>query len=242
MSYFHDNQQQNAQQFPQQWGTVNPGMLNPAMSQAYGQPQFGQQFGQPNLNAFGQNVGWGMQRQLSQQDVGDVVRQLVPLLPQILSQAQSLPTMAYGYGQPQRLLSQQDVNEVVRQILPVVPQIAALLQGQPTAAAAVYGAQGQQNPWAHTMHGQNPFAQNPWAQGSFTAQNPYAQTPIAQWSQQPFAQQGAFQSAFGGAANWNPLQQRTLTPNDVNEVVRQLVAIIPQAIANLQAFNQQRVI
>src|SRR5437762_1781405 len=110
---------------------------------AYGQP-YGQQFG----GGFGYGAGWGtqpqawgqqplwgglQQRQLSQQDVSEVVRQLVPALPQILAQAQQ-PHAAIGYaafGQAPRLLSQQDVNEVVRQILPIVPQIVGMLQGQP---------------------------------------------------------------------------------------------------------------
>jgi hypothetical protein len=266
MSYFYDNQQQTSQQNPQQWGGLGSTMFNPATSQAFGQPQsqfggqqFGQgnqQYGQPNQQ-FGQgnqHFGQGNQqygqpnqqygqanqhfgqpnRQLSQQDVGEVVRQLVPLLPQILAQAQPMQAMGYGYGQPQRLLTQQDVNEVVRQILPIVPQIAAVLQGHtPTAAAAIYGGLGQQNPFAQNQFGQNQFVQNPWAQ-----------TPIAQLlQQQPFGQQGwpQVQAAFGGAPNWNQSQQRTLTQNDVNEVVRQLVGIIPQAIANLQSHNQQRV-
>jgi hypothetical protein len=241
MSYFSD-QQYATQQNPQsQWGAINSGMFNPAMSQAYGQGygQVGQQFGQPNLNAFGQTSGWGgMQRQLSQQDVSDVVRQLVPLLPQILTQAQT--GVGYGFGQGQRALTQQDVNEVVRQILPIVPQIASVLQGNaPTALAAMYGGPGQvgqNNLWA-----QNQWAQNPWLQGTFATQNPYAQSPFGQFLQhQPFGQQAwpQFQSAFGGYQS----QQRTLTQNDVQEIVRQLVGIIPQAIANLQAFNQQRVI
>jgi hypothetical protein len=238
MSYFSDLQytsQQNPYQQYQQWGAINPGMFNPAMSQAYGQSygQVGQQFG-----------GWGTQRQLSQQDVGDVVRQLVPLLPQILAQTQA--GGSYGFGQqPQRLLTQQDVNEVVRQILPIVPQIASMLQGNaPMAAAAMYGGYGhlgQHNPWA-----QSQWTQNPWVQATFAAQNPFAQNPFAQaplgqfLHQQPFGQQGwpQFQSAFGGHQS----QQRNLTQYDVNEVVRQLVGIIPQAIANLQALNQQRVI
>jgi hypothetical protein len=254
-------QQQYPQQWgnPQQWGMFGSTIANPSMSQAYGQPfgQFGQQYGQPNFAAVGlaqqnpfqqnpfqqnQQNPWGQpQRQLSQQDVGEVVRQLVPLLPQILSQAQTMPTMGYGYGQQgygygqqQRLLTQQDVNEVVRQILPIVPQIAAALQSNvPIAAAAMYG--GAQQGWGH-----NPFAQNP--QAIFAGQNPLAQLLQQQpnwqqgWPQQSFP---AFQSAFG-QQGWN--QQRNLTQNDVNEVVRQLVSIIPQAIANLQSLNQQRVI
>jgi hypothetical protein len=264
MSYFYDSQQQSQHPQQQQWGGFGSTMLNPAISQAYGsqaygQPQFGgqfgqqfgqpqfmsgQQFGQPNLNAFGQGANWGQQgwgqsqRQLSQQDVGEVVRQLVPLLPQILAQAQPMQAMGYGYGQQQRLLTQQDVNEVVRQILPIVPQIAAALQGNtPTAAAAMYGG---------GLGQQNPFAQNPWAQATFASQNAFGQAPFAQpLQQQPFGQQGwpQFQAAFGGTPNWNQVQQqRTLTQTDVNEVVRQLVGIIPQAIANLQTLNQQRVI
>jgi len=270
MSHFYDPQQHAALQNPYQWGTF--GAFNPAMSQAYGQPfgQFGQQFsqsnlgqpslGQPSLGAFGvmqpqwQQVSqqpwqqlWQQpwqQRQLSQQDVGDVVRQLLPILPQILAQAQPV-AMGYGFGQ-QRSLTPQDVNEVVRQILTIVPQIAATLQGHtPAAVAAMYGGYGaQQNPYALNPYAQNPFA-NPWAQA--TAQNPFGQAPFAHlMQQQPFGQPAwpAFQSAFGAGQTWNPLQQqqRTLTPNDVNEVVRQLVGIIPQAIANLQSLNQQRVI
>jgi hypothetical protein len=250
MSHFYDPQQHAAQQ----WGAF--GSFNPAMSQAYGQPygQWGQQFNQPGAGAFGamqpqwqqasqqpwqQGQQPWQQRQLSQQDVGEVVRQLLPILPQILAQAQPV-AMGYGFGQ-QRSLTPQDINEVVRQILPIVPQIAATLQGQtPAAVAAMYGGYGgQQNPMNH--YTQNPFA-NPWAQATLAAQNPFAQMP----QQQPFGQPAwpAFQSAFGAGQTWNPLQQqqRTLTPNDVNEVVRQLVGIIPQAIANLQSLNQQRVI
>jgi hypothetical protein len=243
MSYLSDLQY-NAQQNPQQWGTIGAAMFNPAL-QAYGQS--GSPFNQSNLSAFGQNAGWAQpvfasQRQLSQQDIGDVVRQLVPLLPQVLGQAQQGigygQGVGYGFGpQQQRLLTQQDVNEVVRQILPILPQVAAMFQGHhaPMAAPAIYGGFGQQqNPWALMHNPQN----NPWGQQQpFGAQNPYAQ-------QQLFGQQGwpQTQAAFGATPHWLQSQQRTLTQNDINEVVRQLVGIIPQAIANLQAFNQQRVI
>jgi hypothetical protein len=236
MSYFSDQQYATQPNPQQQWGAINAGMFNPAMSQAFG--QVGQQFGQPNLNAFGQAPGWGVPRQLSQQDVGDVVRQIVPLLPQILTQAQT--GVGYGFGQGQRALTQQDVNEVVRQILPIVPQVASMLQGNaPAAMAAMYAGPGQFG--QHSLWGQNQWAQNPWLQATLAAQNPYAQAPFGQFvQQQPFGQQAwpQFQSAFGGYQS----QQRTLTQNDVHEIVRQLVGIIPQAIANLQAFNQQRVI
>src|SRR5258708_40100920 len=85
---------------------------------AYGQ-QYGQYGGQPSIGGFGYNTGgyntgwgaqpqgfgqqqqpwWGsqQQRQLSQQDVSEVVRQLVPALPQILAQAQQ-PHAPIGYA------------------------------------------------------------------------------------------------------------------------------------------------
>src|SRR5205814_129477 len=171
---WYDMQQQSAQlnpfqTNPLQWAAqigqghghgYNPwaGQHGPGQA-AYGQPlgQYGSQpFGQPSFG--GQGQGWGQQRQLSQQDVGDVVRQLVPLLPQILAQSQTAPSaFGYGgygqqsqygqqpYGQFGRQLTQQDVNEVVRQILPIVPQIVGALQTQgPLPAAAVFGAHAGQ--------------------------------------------------------------------------------------------------
>ena len=215
----------------QQFGQPNIGQFG---GQQFGQPNIGQsggyggqQVGQPNIGAFGQAAGWGQpQRQLSPQDVGEVLRQLVPLLPQVLAQAQQ-PQAAIGYGalgQAQRMLTQQDVNEVVRQILPVVPQIVALLQGQtPLQAAAIHGGLGHQ------------------VGAGFGGQTPFGQFPTGQTFQQPFAQQGLppFWSAFGGPQG-SMQPQRQLTQQDVNEVVRQLVGIIPQVIGNLQAFGQQR--
>src|SRR6266404_5415516 len=122
---------------------------------AYGQ-QYGQYGGQPSMGV-GYNPGWGaqpqaqgwgqmqqpqwggqQQRQLSQQDVSEVVRQLVPVLPQILAQAQPQhAAIGYAaYGQAPRTLSQQDVNEVV-------PQILGMLQNQPQLQyAAMQGGQG----------------------------------------------------------------------------------------------------
>jgi hypothetical protein len=47
-----------------------------------------------------------------------------------------------------------------------------------------------------------------------------------------------FQSAFGAPTIWG--QQRQLTQQDVADVTRQLIGVIPQIIGNLQAFNQQR--
>src|SRR3982075_2934380 len=208
-------------------------------SYGIGQPAYGQQYGQyggqPSA-AFGYSAGWGaqpqgwgqqqpqwggqQQRQLSQQDVSEVVRQLVPALPQILAQAQQ-PHAAIGYaayGQAPRTLSQQDVNDVVRQILPIVPQIVGMLQGQPQLQyAAMQGGFGL---------GQQGLGQ--FGQGS-PVQNFGAQFGVP-----------PFQSAFGVPGAWG--QQRQLTQQDVADVTRQLIGVIPQVIGNLQTFSQQRMI
>jgi hypothetical protein len=193
MAYaYYDTQQQNPMQNPQ----FNP-LFNPQNWQAFspGQAAYGGQYGaQPSFGYPGsgaQPQWWGQQqqRQLSQHEVSEVVRQLLPALPQILAQAQQQTPFGYAaYSQTPRLLSQQDVNEVVRQILPFVPQIVGTLQGQ------------------------------------------------------PFGQYGLpqFQSAFGSPMSGQP--QRQLTQQDVIEITRQLVGVIPQVIGNLQAFSQQRMI
>src|SRR6266446_4199295 len=197
------------------------------LGQAASGQQYGQYGGQPSIGAFGYNPGWGaqpqgwgqqqqpqwgqqqqpqwggqQQRQLSQQDVSEVVRQLVPALPQILAQAQQ-PHAAIGYaayGQAPRQLSQQDVNEVVRQILPIVPQIVGMLQNQPQLQYAAMGGQGL---------GQQGLGQ--FGQGN-TVQNFGAQFGVPQ-----------FQSAFGAPAAWG--QQRQLTQQDVADVTRQLIGV-----------------
>lgn len=244
MAYaYQDFQQQFPFQNPQQTAWTNQQhWMNPQLAQTYGlgQAAYGQYGGQPNIGAWGAGA-WSQHRQLSQNEVGDVVRQLVPLLPQILAQVQQQPQAAYGYGgfgglsqgygqnfgQSPRLLTQQDVNEVVRQILPILPQIVGVLQGQnPLTAAAIYGGQGaQMGPQIGSQNPLGPFA------------NPFQQNPL---QQQWFGQQGWQQpmAAYGGTQAWG---QRQLTQHDVNEVVRQLAGIIPQVISGLQAYGQQRV-
>jgi hypothetical protein len=248
---YYDTQQQHLNP-QQQWAPFNlqtaqpyGGGLNMSSPQAtggyglgqaaYGQ-QYGQYGGQPSMGV-GYNPGWGaqpqaqgwgqmqqpqwgsqQQRQLSQQDVSEVVRQLVPVLPQILAQTQQ-PHAAIGYaayGQAPRQLSQQDVNEVLRQLLPIVPQIVGTLQGQPQLQyAAMQGGPGL------GQFGQGNPAQNPGAQFGFGG---------PQW-----------QSAFGAPATWGQ-HQRQLTQQDVSDITRQLIGVIPQVIGNLQAYNQQRMI
>jgi hypothetical protein len=87
----------------------------------------------------------------------------------------------------------------------------------------------------------------------FAAQNPFAtQNPLAASFQQPSFQQPSqfgspgqqygmpqFQSAFGGPQQWGQ-SQRQLMPQDLADISRQLAALIPQVIGNLQANNQQR--
>jgi hypothetical protein len=249
MMAYHDLQQQ----FPFQ--NLQTAWLNPQLAQTYGpgygfgQAAYGQQFGQPNMGAWG---SWGQHRQLSQNEVGDVVRQLVPLLPQLIAQAQQQPQAALGfgggfgqgYGQLPKFLTQQDVNEVVRQILPVLPQIVGMLQGQ----GAWQGTLG--GPLHAAMHGglNSQFAPqpNPLAQLANSIGNPWQQNPLQQWSgqqnwgQHNWGQQNWPQAmpAYGplawGQQAWG---QRNLTQHDVSEVARQLVNVIPQVISNLQAQN-----
>jgi hypothetical protein len=258
MNYYETQQQNpmhNSQFNPQQWAAFNSQAAQPyaawpnapliqaiggyglggyGLGQAASGQQYGQYGGQPSTGTFGYNAGWGaqpqgwgqqqqpqwggqQQRQLSQQDVSEVVRQLVPALPQILAQAQPQhAAIGYAaYGQAPRTLSQQDVNEVLRQI---VPQIVGMLQNQPQLQyAAMQGGQGL---------GQQGLGQ--FGQGN-PVQNFGAQFGVPQ-----------FQSAFGAPAAGG--QQRQLTQQDVADVTRQLIGVIPQVIGNLQAFNQQRMI
>jgi hypothetical protein len=144
------------QPFGQQ-GYATQGQISGLGQGALGQPygQFGGQQSGQHFGALGPMGGVGMQspwalqqRQLSPHDANEVIRQLVPLLPHIIAQAQQWhPQAAFGYGQ--RTLTQHDVNEVVRQILPFVPQIVAQLQGQSPV---------------HAVHHQHPVGQQAWPQ------------------------------------------------------------------------------
>src|SRR5207302_11016408 len=190
---------------------------------------------------FGYNPGWGgqpmgscqpqwggQQRQLSQQDVNEVVRQLIPALPQILAQAQTpFAGMGYAaYGPAPRQLSPQDVNEVVRQLLPIVPQIVGMLQSQqqPHYAAMQGGlGQGQFGGLGQQFGGLGQLGLG---------------HPAQAWGTQFGAPQ--FQSAFGGPMAFG--QQRQLTQQDVADITRPPIGVIPQVIGNLQAYSQQRMI
>jgi hypothetical protein len=221
---YQDIYQQNSWQNPWQNPMQGAGHSQiPGMNFGLGQAAYGLQSG-----PYGGT--WG-QRQLSQQDVSEVVRQIVPLLPQVLAQSQQ-PLAAFGFGMHQRQLSPQDINEVVRQLLPILPQIVGAIQQSqsPMNAAAIYGGFGQQG-FGQPFGLQNAHAQQ--SQYGIGFGNPYGQLgPQAQ-----FGQFGSpFQAAFGGLQNWG---QRQLSPQDVNEVVRQLATAIPQVIGNLQAYGQR---
>jgi hypothetical protein len=225
MNYQQDVYQQSSWQNPMQWSGNSH---TPGTNFGLGQAAYGLQSGPYGTGQLG--GGWG-QRQLSPLDISEVVRQMVPLLPQILAQSQQQPLAAYGYGINQRQLSPQDINEVVRQLLPILPQIiGAIQQGQsPMHAAAIYGGLGQQG-FGQSFGGQNPFAQQQ-PQHGLGFGNPHGQFG----PQGQFGQFGSpFQAAFGGLQS-----QRQLSPQDVNEVVRQLVTAIPQVIGNLQAYGQR---
>jgi hypothetical protein len=212
---YQDIYQQSSWQNPSQWGG-SPHQMS-GMNFGLGQAAYGLQGPYGSGQQFG--GAWGQQRQLSPLDVSEVVRQMVPLLPQILAQSQQ-PLAAFGYGINQRQLSPQDINEVVRQLLPILPQILGTIQQGQMPMHAVFGQQGfgQSSGW------QNPFAQQ-------------AQYGLGQGFGNPSGQFGSpFQAAFGGLQNPG---QRHLSPQDVNEVVRQLVTMIPQVIGNLQAYGQR---
>jgi len=231
-----DNSQQNAFQNPQQQNSqqgnlhqIVQQLLQTVQSQqsqqglgSFGQGAYGQgAFGQGAFGAqFGQNWG-GQQQRLSQQEVSNLLQQIAPVLPQIIAQAQLQqqqyqPMAAFGggFGGGQRSLSPQDVGEVVRHLLPIIPQLLQSMQQQ----GGQYGY-GQQNQFGFGQPGQGWQGQAAYGVGQ---QNPFQNMQQNPW-QQGFGQQG-----FG--------QQRQLSHHDVNEVVRQLAEIIPQAYGQQQRF------
>jgi hypothetical protein len=84
-------------------------------------------------------------------------------------------------------------------------------------------------------------------QGQFGLGHPAQTHPSQVWGQQSWGPQFGtpqFQAAFGGPMTGQQAfgQQRQLTQQDVADVTRQLIGLIPQVIGNLQAYGQQRVI
>ena len=126
---------------------------------------------------------------------------------------------------------------LLRQLLPIVPQIVGMLQNQPQLQyAAMLGGQG----FGQQGFGQPGFGQQGLGQQGFGQQG-LGQYGLGQYGLGQFGQGGPqFQSAFGAQSGWG--QQRQLTQQDVADVTRQLIGVIPQVIGNLQAFNQPRMI
>ena len=123
---------------------------------------------------------------------------------------------------------------MVRQLLPIVPQIVGMLQNQPQLQhAAMHGGQGL----GQQGFGQQGFGQQGLGQYGL---GQLGQGHPAQIFGTPFGMP-QFQSAFGAPSPWGQ-QPRQLTQQDVADVARQLIGVIPQVIGNLQAFNQQRMI
>src|SRR5882724_11238061 len=87
---YQDTYQQSSWQNPMQGSGYSSHI--PGMNFGLGQAAYGLQSGPYGTGQFG--GAWG-QRQLSPQDIGEVVRQMVPLLPQILAQSQQ-PMAAFG--------------------------------------------------------------------------------------------------------------------------------------------------
>ncbi len=201
-----DNLLQSAFQNPNVTPSLSPFAQSTLHPQAHlGQAAMGQGayggFGNPMGGQFA--AGWGApQRQLSQQDVSNILQQIAPVLPQIIAQAQQnqyQPMAAYGGGfGAQRSLSPQDVSEVVRQILPIIPQLVQSMQQQ-----------GGQIGLGQTGLGQMGFGQG--GLGGMSGQG---------W-------QG--QAAYGGQQTpfQQPISQR-LTHHDVHDIVRQLSDVIQQ--------------
>ncbi len=214
-----DHSQQNPFQNSQQ-GIPNLQQLAQALLQnslsqqgtGFGQGSIGQgaygAFGNPLAGGqFSTNWGWGApQRQLSQQDVSNILQQIAPVLPQIIAQAQqhqNQPMAAFGggWGVMQRSLSPQDVSEVVRQILPAIPQLLQAMQQQG-------------GPWGFAPQGFGLGGLGPQGQG-WQGQAAYGPGP----QQNPFQQPGL---------------PRQLSQQDVNEIVRQLSEVVQQAYGGQQ--------
>jgi hypothetical protein len=205
---YSDNSQWSAFSNPQPWAGLGQA---PISQGAFGQGAFGTPLGGAPYAA---GLNWSaQQRQLTQQDVGAILQQIVPVLPQIIAQAQQnqqyQPMAAYGggLGFNQRSLSPQDVSEVVRLLLPVIPQVLQSMQQQGTQTGFGWSTLGQA--------------------GGF--------------GQQGLGWQG--QAAYGAGPLQNPWHnqqpQRHLSHHDVNEIARQLTEAISQGYGG-QPFGAQR--
>jgi hypothetical protein len=219
-----DQTQQNAFQNPQQQTAYLQQLAQAVLQQAHHQSGAGFGQGWIGQSVYGQggyglggpsqyNLGFGMggpQRQLTQHDVSSILQQIAPILPQIIAQAQQQQTMPQAAFGGGFGLQQRTLSP--QDVNEVVRQIL------PVIPQLLQSAQGQS-----------------W-QGGF-GQTGFGQTGgFGQWGQ------GWGQAAYGPSQQDNPFGRnpaRQLSPQDVNEVVRQLAEILPQAIAGQQV-GQQR--
>jgi hypothetical protein len=210
---YSDNSQWSAFSNPQPWAGLGQGSISQG---AFGQGAFGTSLGGAPYAA---GLNWaGPQRQLTQQDVGAILQQIVPVLPQIIAQAQQNqqyqqyhPMAAYGggFGFNQRSLSPQDVSEVVRQLLPMIPQVLQSVQQQGAQAGFGWPTLGQAGGFGQQGLGWQGQA----AYGAGPLQNPWH--------------------------NYQQPQQRHFSHHDVNEIARQLTEAISQGYGG-QPFGAQR--
>lgn len=166
-----------------------------------GQGQFGQ--GAYGQGAFGQNTSsgqtWGGQRQFTQQEVSNALQQIAPILPQIIAQAQQQNQMQQPMAAFGGGYGFNQRSLSPQDVNEVVRQILPIVP-QLLQQQQSYGGGGQGG-----FGQQGPGWQGQGAYGMATQQN-----------SGPFGQH-------------QHSHQRQLSPQDVNEIARQLAEVIPLA-------------
>lgn len=146
----------------------------------------------------------------------------------------------WGWGTQQRQLSQHDVSNILQQIAPVLPQIIAQAQQAPYQPMAAFGGNSrslspqdvseivrQILPMIPQLLQSTPQQSGPWG----PTQMGFGQ----------FGQGWQGQAAFGQQPYQPPqYQSRPLTPQDVNEIARQLGEVVQQQAYAGQHNGQMR--
>jgi hypothetical protein len=149
---------------------------------------------------------------------------------------------AAGWGAPQRQLSQHDVSNILQQIAPVLPQIIAQAQQAPNQAMAAFGGNSrslspqdvsevvrQILPIIPQLLQSMPQQNGPWG----PAQMGFGQSGQGWQGQAAFGQQPYSPPQYQN-------QTRPLTPQDVNEIARQLSEVVQQQAYTGQHNGQMR--
>jgi hypothetical protein len=167
---------------------------------AYGQGGFGQNTSFGQNTPFGQN--WGGQRQFTQQEVSNALHQIAPILPQIIAQAQQ-QNQQNQMQQPMAAFGggygYNQRSLSPQDVNEVVRQILPIVP-QLLQQQQSYGGGGQGG------FGQQGFG--------WQGQGAYGTTP---------------QQNFGPFGQHQHSHQRQLSPQDVNEIARQLAEVLPLA-------------